>query len=303
MDICIKETKEEDLCDGKSVRLSLTMAASPAPAKNCFYKNLLPKVSPSRRCENLNMVYESFSAEGRTFRVIFGFDCTSRTEDTDYLVEIQKAIAILEQVLPPVAGDKSISCFTFGDALSLDHGVTCLFTDDRSFTGYKEAFEGYEVADCKSYPAEKRSFGPIIGKATHIASGAPSQPHVLIIFARGPVRSNYDDLQKPSVQEEDTLLAIAQARKYGLSIIIVGVGENSGEVMRGLEDKSSNFWSHKLKYVQYVDFRKLMATVPEQRKEIEFGLAATEKLRSNQHSNRNNKVKENVTTKYAGFVG
>ncbi|RZC94257.1 hypothetical protein C5167_026956 [Papaver somniferum] len=36
------------------------MAASPAPAKNCFYKNLLPKVSPSRRCENLNMSTSSY---------------------------------------------------------------------------------------------------------------------------------------------------------------------------------------------------------------------------------------------------
>ncbi|KAI3891885.1 hypothetical protein MKW92_039622, partial [Papaver armeniacum] len=52
----------------------------------------------------------------------------------------------------------------------------------------------------------------------------------------------------------------------------------------------------------YVDFPKLMSTVPEQRKEIEFGLAATEKLHLQQHSSKNNRVTENITTKYAGFI-
>ncbi|XP_026444935.1 E3 ubiquitin-protein ligase RGLG1-like [Papaver somniferum] len=132
------------------------------------------------------------------------------------------------------------------------------------------------------------SFGPAIRRATKIASENPNQQHVLLILSHQPVsRSRFTEHGKLSPQEQDTIDAIADAQNYPLSIIIAGVGKNSGDVMGGLTNYRT------FSNTQFVDFTS-MSSVPTPRREIEFALAATKTLRSQRKVIPNGKIPEDV---------
>ncbi|KAI3973763.1 hypothetical protein MKX01_031183 [Papaver californicum] len=101
--------------------------------------------------------------------------------------------------------------------------------------GYKQALIEYRRLAEYARPTEIVSYGPIIRKATRMASENPDKHHVLVIVAGEPVtRNDFTELGELSTYEDNTYSAIEAARNYRLSIVLVGVGETNGKMNKGL---------------------------------------------------------------------
>ncbi|KAI3852964.1 hypothetical protein MKX03_014507, partial [Papaver bracteatum] len=122
-----------------------------------------------------------------------------------------------------------------------------------------------------------KTFAPIINMAIEIANKNHGKQHVLVIISNGPVyRCKYTDHGQLSSYEKNTVEAIKNARKYPLSIIFIGVGDMSGDMMRFFENNISR---HDMEKIQIVDYNGIMSKdVPRSRKEMDFTLAAMKKL-------------------------
>lgn len=145
-------------------------------------------------------------------------------------------------------------------------------------TGIDEALAQYVKIVPGLYLAEPKSFAPIINMAISTVNQNQGKQHVLVIISNGPVhRGRYTDLGQLSFQEQKTINAIENARDYSFSIILIAVGDNSGDMMRFFKD---NISPRAFENFQVVNFTNIMSQeVPETRKDMDFALALMKKLR------------------------
>ncbi|KAI3992662.1 hypothetical protein MKX01_007984 [Papaver californicum] len=237
-------------------------------------------------CGGSNIVSDSISLKAKGLKsvnTILGFCFTQSkwTEKSLHYIgddpnDYEKVVSIIGRTLTAICGDKFIHCFGFGDATTLDTHVFNFYEDKKPCHGFEEVVERYRQIACQMRLSDLKSFARIVEMATSIASERCDQHHILVIIAEGPVtRSSDTEHGKLSDEEQQTVTAISEASKYPLSIILVGVGENNANMMKGLESKISHCTFDNFQYVNYTD---IMSRVPECKAEVEFILAATKKL-------------------------
>ncbi|MCL7029425.1 hypothetical protein MKW94_021204 [Papaver nudicaule] len=226
---------------------------------------------------------------GEPINLIFGIcfnrsrSWTVRENNLHYIDDDENRPNAYENVIKIIGGTvnginpdyKSIYCFGFGDATT--HHLDIFRFSNEPCNGVKEAVKQYRHAAKTARPTERVSYGPIIRKATCIASEDRDKHHVLVIIASEPVTRSFDIKRgQLSPDEENTYRAIKDARNFRLSIVLVGVGETNANMKNGLGIsrccKYNNF--------NFVDYTQIMRDSPLGRKETDFCVALTENLPS-----------------------
>ncbi|KAI3885409.1 hypothetical protein MKX03_036301 [Papaver bracteatum] len=225
---------------------------------------------------------------GQTIKLIFGI-CFNRrqgrtvTENNFHFIDIhnenennyEKVIGIVGRTINNIsAAHRSIYVFGFGDATTNNTDLFQFITEPCN--GVDEAISQYRRFAINARSTEWVSYGPIIRKATYMASQNRDQHHVLVIVASEAVTRSFDTKQgKLSPDEEDTHKAIKDAKMFRLSIILVGVGETNANMKNGLGN--SGCCSHN--NFKFVDYTQIMNTpVIGRDQETDFCLAVIENL-------------------------
>ncbi|MCL7032269.1 hypothetical protein MKW94_005995 [Papaver nudicaule] len=168
------------------------------------------------------------------------------TENPIHPNKYEKVIWITAKLIKDLNGDNSIRCFGFGDGIAF------------------------------SSLLKKVSYDVIIRKAICLASETSDRHHVLVIIASEPVSRSSDTRRGLSDEEQRTLDAIAIARNYRLSIVLVSVGETNQNMMRELRKKipSSDYVTVRMQQCYFVDYTRIMLTdKPLQTRNRDFCLA------------------------------
>ncbi|KRY81531.1 Copine family protein 2 [Trichinella pseudospiralis] len=135
----------------------------------------------------------------------------------------QQVITIMGKTLAPFSNGGTISAFGFGDVTTSDISVFPLKMDGEC-SSFEEVLNVYNTITPKVILCGPTNFAPLIFKATQICEKVKSY-HILVIVADGQVTS-----------EKATRVAIVQACKYPLSIIVVGVGDGPWDMMRVFDE-------------------------------------------------------------------
>ncbi|CAJ2659106.1 unnamed protein product [Trifolium pratense] len=185
----------------------------------------------------------------------------------------EKAISIVGKTLAPFDDDNLIPCFGFGDATTHDQEVFSFHSDHSPCHGFEEVLACYKKIVPNLKLSGPTSYAPVIEAAIDIVEKSHGQFHVLVIIADGQVTRSVDyDDKELSPQEEKTIKAIAEASKYPLAIVLVGVGDGPWEDMEKFDDKIP---ARDFDNFQFVNFTRIMSkTTNPDEKEAAFALAA-----------------------------
>ncbi|KAI3852959.1 hypothetical protein MKX03_014502 [Papaver bracteatum] len=267
------------------------------------------KIFAVRICENFGWLrsndaprisdedlFEKFKDAFKQVELMFGVDFTQSNERTGQisfggqnLHRIREGILNPYQHVMTVFGknfpflldkNRSIACYRFGDAAAMarDDGVVGFNPQNKPCAGIQEALAQYEKIVPDLYFAEPKSFASIINKAISTVKQNQGKQHVLVIISNGPVhRGGLTEPGQLSCQERETVEAIKNSSNHSLSIILIGVGDQSGDMMRFSKDYRS---SPAFKNFQVVNFTNIMSQdVPETRKNMDFAIAFMKNLR------------------------
>ncbi|CAO2188668.1 unnamed protein product [Urochloa humidicola] len=170
------------------------------------------------------------------------------------------AIKIIAETIAEFSNDGSIHCFGFGDESTRDKEVFSFNNNGRPCHGYKEALECYRKLLPHVQLAGPTSFIPLIEMAKTIVVRSGMQHHVLLIIADGQDFGG------------KTIDAIADARNFPLSIVVVGVGDEAYDMKEAF---NFNMETSAFSNTQFVNFSEIMSTDTAQtRKEAEFAFSA-----------------------------
>ncbi|KAK1393758.1 E3 ubiquitin-protein ligase RGLG2 [Heracleum sosnowskyi] len=155
----------------------------------------------------------------------------------DSLNPYEHAISIIGRTLSAFDEDNLIPCYGFGDATTHDQDVFSFFRDDKPCTGFEEALTRYREIVPRIRLTGPTSFAPVIETAIGIVNETRGQYLVLLIIADGQVTRSVDtNPGQLSSQEQSTIVAIVEASKYPMSIILVGVGDGPWDMMMQFDD-------------------------------------------------------------------
>ncbi|XP_024632828.2 E3 ubiquitin-protein ligase RGLG4 [Medicago truncatula] len=220
----------------------------------------------------LEQVIGALRKEGlESSNLILGIDFTKSNEWTgqisfnkkslhaigDTLNPYEKAISIVGKTLAPFDEDNLIPCFGFGDATTHDQEVFSFHSDHSPCHGFDEVLACYKRIVPNLKLSGPTSYAPVIEAAIDIVEKSHGQFHVLVIIADGQVTRSVDyGDNELSPQEEKTIKAIADASKYPLAIVLVGVGDGPWEDMEKFDDKIQ---TRDFDNFQFVNFTKIMS--------------------------------------------
>nr|ABK24478.1 unknown [Picea sitchensis] len=185
----------------------------------------------------------------------------------------EQAISIIGRTMSPFDEDNLIPCYGFGDATTHDVNVFSFYENNRPCHGFEQVLERYKEIVPHLILAGPTSFAPVVEASMDIVEASGGQYHVLVIIADGQVtRSSDTRPEQLSPQEQKTIEAIANASRYPLSIILVGVGDGPWDMMRQFDDKLPR---REFDNFQFVNFTSIMSkNLPQSAKEAAFALAA-----------------------------
>ncbi|MCL7051565.1 hypothetical protein MKW94_008084 [Papaver nudicaule] len=190
----------------------------------------------------------------------------------DAINPYEQVLMLTGRTLDPYMKDKLVHCFGFGDASTNDQDVFSFREDMLPCHGLVEVLARYRDITPKLKLAGPTSYAPIIEMAMAIVGKSGFKHHVLLIISDSEVtRDSGTDYDKLSWNEDETVIAIAKAREYPLSIILVGVGDESPSMILSCCNNSPCAFDN----FKFVNFTEIMSKdVHFSRKEIEFALAA-----------------------------
>jgi len=136
----------------------------------------------------------------------------------------QQAIDIIGRTLEPFDDTHLIPAFGFGDKTTTDRACFPFFPDRRPCKGFAEVLQRYTEIVPNVILSGPTNFAPVIREAISIVKKEKSY-YILVIIADGQVNN-----------EAATKKAIAEASKYPISIIMVGVGDGPWDMMEKFDD-------------------------------------------------------------------
>lgn len=154
----------------------------------------------------------------------FNQACLHKLSGSKIYNPYQKVIWVLGQTLASFDEDGIIPAYGFGDYETRNKRVFALSASGDACQGFNDVLESYNKSCQNIYFGGPSSLAPIIQKAIEIVTGKHTY-HILIIITDGQLNKN--DIQKSS----DSL---AEASKYPISIIILGVGDGPWEDIQEL---------------------------------------------------------------------
>lgn len=185
----------------------------------------------------------------------------------------QKVISVVGRTLAKFDEDGYIPCFGFGDIHSKDFAVFPLCPEQvrnpsRYYqiqgtycNGFDEVLQAYSAVTPHVRFSGPTNFAPLIKKAIEIVmQRARPEYHILVIIADGQI-----------INKKETENTIIEASKYPLSIIVVGVGDGPWNMMEEYDDQLPQ---RKFDNFQFVNYEKVTRNVPEEKKDVNFALAA-----------------------------
>ncbi|MCL7050846.1 hypothetical protein MKW94_026370 [Papaver nudicaule] len=181
----------------------------------------------------------------------------------------EQVLLLIRRTLDPYMKNKLVHCFGFGDASTNDQDVFSFREDMLPCNGLLEGLAQYRDIAPKLKLAGPTSYAAIIEMAMAIVGRSGGKHHVLLIISDSELtRDSGIASDKLSWYEKETVSAIAKAREYPLSVILVGVGDRSPSTTFSCPLCAfDNF--------KFVNFTEIMSEdVHFSRKEIEFALAA-----------------------------
>ena len=162
----------------------------------------------------------------------------------------QEVLSVMCKALAPFDDDNFIDAYGFGDYSTTDKSVFSMNnvtsehgTEEVPCYKLEGVLERYSIITPFVNLSGPTSFAPIIRKAIDLVK-VRKQYHILIIIADGAVDS-----------VRDTKNAIIEASHYPLSIIVIGVGKGTWELMEEFDDELPE---RKFDNFQFVDFYKVM---------------------------------------------
>ncbi|TVU34425.1 hypothetical protein EJB05_16257, partial [Eragrostis curvula] len=178
----------------------------------------------------------------------------------------EETISIIGGTLSAFDDNNMIHCFGFGDASTQDKEVFCFNPDQMPCNGFEQALQRYRNLVPHLQFGGPTSFVPLIEMAMTIVDQSGGRPHVLLIIADGQVTN----------QDRRTINAIAEASKFPLSIVLVGVGDGPWDMMSELDD---NIPARDFDNFQFVNFSEIMSeNISQPRNNVGLALAALSKL-------------------------
>ncbi|RZC71301.1 hypothetical protein C5167_034519, partial [Papaver somniferum] len=181
--------------------------------------------------------------------------------------------------------DKLIHCFGFGDASTQDQNVFSFREDKLPCNGLLEVLTRYRTIASNLKLAGPTSYVAIIGMAMAIAGKNVGKHHVLLIISDARMTRSVDtDSGELSWFEQKTVNAIAKAREYSLSIIVVGVGDEPPSMVLSCRENSYLRAYDNFKYVNFTETMSRDAHLSS--KEIEFALAAFKEISKHKNTNK-----------------
>lgn len=208
--------------------------------------------------ESLKSIYTAFNKSGiDTISLIYGIDMTGsnvrsgmdsfnglplHTVREGHLNFYEQIITLLGQTLEKYDSDKSIPTYYFGCSETRDEYVGELSVNNR---GYEDVLVAYRHMLNFIVMDGPTSFAPLIDKAIEIVRET-NKYHLLVILCDGEISGNC---------KKKTDIAIAEASKYPLSIVIIGIGDGPWDGMELLDD---NVKGKKYDNVQFVCANKFL---------------------------------------------
>ncbi|KAJ4975475.1 hypothetical protein NE237_000581 [Protea cynaroides] len=176
----------------------------------------------------------------------------------------QQAIDIIGNTLAPFTKNNKIHCYGFGDATTGGDYVFSFHSDLTPCQSFEEVLMCYKKIAQNVELSGPTLFAPIVDAAIDIVEKSGGQHHVLVIIA--------DDWIRHEVEKK----SIITASGYALSIVYVGVGDESWDKMKGFSDKIRG---RQFDNFQFVDFNDIMTRYEKQsEKEAAFSLVSTMKI-------------------------
>jgi len=172
-----------------------------------------------------------------------------------------QALNIIGKALWNFDDDHLIPAYGFGDLHTGSEGVFSFLPDDKPCKGLVGMAQRYEEIAKSVTLAGPTSFSPIIRQAIKLVQKT-NEYHILLIVADGQVT-------KECIFE--TTRAIVEASQYALSIVMVGVGDGPWDLMDQFDDELPE---RRFDNFQFVDFSKVFAKYPSERREAAFATHA-----------------------------
>lgn len=212
--------------------------------------------------------------------LVFGIDCTSSNKENGehtfngrslhhtekYLSNpYQQVIKYLGETLEPFDEDGQIPAYGFGD-INTKHRLVFNFHPERKMChGFKEVLSLYnEIIPCVTFSGPT-SFGPLIRQTIDIVKHLGTY-HILIIITDGEINDG-----------GDTENAIVEASHYPISIITIGVGDSSFELMKKFDDELPR---RKFDNFQFVNYNEVIrnATCKSIAVQVQFAIDALQEI-------------------------
>ncbi|KAG2790361.1 hypothetical protein PC129_g139 [Phytophthora cactorum] len=161
----------------------------------------------------------------------------------------QIVVNIIGRTLHSRKSKKPIHVFGFGDSRTADRYVFTFLPDGSPCRGVGHILKRYTEITPELVLEGPTNFAPIIYHAIRRVK-ASGTCQILVIIADGQVTS-----------EKETSQAVAEASKYALSIIVVGVGDGPWKEM---EQYKSTLPMRKFENFHFVNLNRVMRENPEQ---------------------------------------
>lgn len=164
-------------------------------------------------------------------------NAVARSEYNPYL----QALHLLAEACQEMQADRKLYAYGFGDAQSGADYIFSFHRNDGPLTGFDELIHRYtEIAKAITLGGPT-SFAPLIRQAIKRVRETRDY-HILFIFADGNV-SQSDKLA--------TELALQEASRYPLSIVMVGVGDGPWDIMVKYDDKLKRRCFDNFQFVEF----------------------------------------------------
>jgi hypothetical protein len=186
----------------------------------------------------------NFSTSAHKNKRQFVFQNGESKGDKDEMDDYEKSILTVGEIINCYGKEEVFPVYGFGAENS--DCFSCNFEDNPEVTTIEGVLETYQLAHTIALPSETTNFNKIVKQAAKIAKESKANIyHVLLILTDDKI----DDIHQ-------TIREIIKASEFSLSIVIVGIGNYSFNVLSKLPKNQELLEKSKREILQFIPFEK-----------------------------------------------